>query len=238
MCWLAITIHPLWLLHSFLTSYSNMPAVGHMKATLYALHYIHSTHDYGISFMSDSIAPMHSFIHFPPSMDAKAYSDVFPPQYSNSLTLPAYSDVCWGSQIGSLVKLWFRSQMQCLRKLLIFTTSVKVHQSQVIPSLIQILQQFSMMIIIHVRNGRTTWHTRPLVTSNCVKISSRNGSKIRCWRFFMLPARSIPLISLLKKCGIGLTSANLGILSWLVSLTFLMLRFWLSITVVSLHHSL
>ncbi len=141
-----------------------------MKAALYALHYIHSTHDYGISFMPDSVAPMHSFIHFPPSMDAKAYSDAFPPQYSNSSTLLVYSDTCWGwgSQVGSaaangtplwllkfrsmnrginfhncgpfswlgvhqeytpsaLVKLRFRSQIQGLRNLSIFTTSVKVH---------------------------------------------------------------------------------------------------------------
>ena len=44
--WLAHTTWPdLSAVHSFLASYSNKPAVGHMKAALYALHYIHSTHD-------------------------------------------------------------------------------------------------------------------------------------------------------------------------------------------------
>jgi hypothetical protein len=69
-----------------------------MKAALYALHYIHSTHDYGISFTSDSVAPMHSYIHFPPSTDVEAYTDALPPTPTTSSTLSSYSDVCWGSQ--------------------------------------------------------------------------------------------------------------------------------------------
>ncbi len=74
-----------------------------MKAALYALHYIHSMHDYGISFTSEDLAPMHSFIHYPPSMDAEAYQDAIPPTLFNSSTLLSYSDACWGSQIGSAV---------------------------------------------------------------------------------------------------------------------------------------
>ena len=58
--------------HSFLSSYSNKPALGHMKAALYALHYIHSTHDYGISFTSALVAPVHCYEHFPPLTDAEA----------------------------------------------------------------------------------------------------------------------------------------------------------------------
>ena len=54
-----------------------------MKAALYVLQYIHSTHDYGISFMSNDIAPMHSYIHYPPSSDAEAYADALPPTTSN-----------------------------------------------------------------------------------------------------------------------------------------------------------
>jgi hypothetical protein len=49
-----------------------------MKAALYALHYIHSTHNYGISFTSDNIGLMHSFIHYPPSTDVEAYRDANP----------------------------------------------------------------------------------------------------------------------------------------------------------------
>ncbi len=74
-----------------------------MKAALYTLHYIHSTHDYGISFSSDDVAPMHSFIHFPPFTNFEAYKDAVPPKPVKSSTLSAYSDACWGSQIGSAV---------------------------------------------------------------------------------------------------------------------------------------
>jgi hypothetical protein len=74
-----------------------------MKVALYVLHYIHSTHDYGISFMSTGVAPMHSYIHYPPSSDAEAYADALTPTTSNSNTLTVYSDACWGSQLGSSV---------------------------------------------------------------------------------------------------------------------------------------
>ncbi len=74
-----------------------------MKAALYALHYIHSTHDYDISFTSDSVAPMHSYIHFPPSTNVEAYADALPPTLATSPTLSSYSDACWGLQIGNAV---------------------------------------------------------------------------------------------------------------------------------------
>ena len=96
--WLSTSTRPdLSAVHSFLASYSNKPSAGHMKAALYALHYIHSTHDYGISFTSDSVAPMHSYIHFPPSTDVEAYTNALPPTLTNSSTLSSYSDACWGS---------------------------------------------------------------------------------------------------------------------------------------------
>ena len=74
-----------------------------MKAALYALHYIHSTHDYGISFTSDDVAPMHSYIHYAPPTDAEAYNDAVPPTLGQSDTILAYSNACWGSQLGSAV---------------------------------------------------------------------------------------------------------------------------------------
>jgi hypothetical protein len=67
--------------HSFLALYSNKPSVGHMKAALYALHYIYSMHDYDISFTSNTISPMHCYIHFPPSTDIEAYVNDVPLQY-------------------------------------------------------------------------------------------------------------------------------------------------------------
>jgi hypothetical protein len=49
--WLAVTTRPdLMAIHSFLSSYSAKPAVDHMKLALYALHYIHPTFNYGITF--------------------------------------------------------------------------------------------------------------------------------------------------------------------------------------------
>ena len=50
-------------IHSFLSSYSKKPAVGHMKVAQYALHYIHSTNVYGSSFSSEVMALLHSYIH-------------------------------------------------------------------------------------------------------------------------------------------------------------------------------
>ncbi len=102
--WLAMTNCPdLSAVHSFLSPYNNKPAVGHVKATLYALHYIHSTHDYGISFTYDTLALMHSYIHHPPCTDVEAYTDAVPPTALTTPTLSAYSNACWGSQIGSVV---------------------------------------------------------------------------------------------------------------------------------------
>jgi hypothetical protein len=100
--WLAHTTHPdLTTVYSFLSFYSNKPAIGHMKAALYALHYIHSIHDYGISFTSDLVTPMHSYIHYPPSTNVKDYSDAIPPTPVYSTALSSYINACWGSQIGA-----------------------------------------------------------------------------------------------------------------------------------------
>ena len=66
--WLAACTRPdLDPVHSFLSSYNGRLAPGHMKAALYVLHYIHSTHDYSISFTSKDKQPIHIFLHFPDS---------------------------------------------------------------------------------------------------------------------------------------------------------------------------
>jgi hypothetical protein len=102
--WLSSTTRTdLTAVHFFLSPYTSKPASGHMKAGLYVLHYIHSTHDYGISFTSNDTAPMHSYVHYPPSSDTEAYVDALPPKLGNSNQLSAYSDACWGSQLGSSV---------------------------------------------------------------------------------------------------------------------------------------
>jgi hypothetical protein len=74
-----------------------------MKAVLYVLHYIHFTHDYGISFTSNDTALMHSYIHFPPSTDTEAYDNAIPSTLASPNTLLACSNACWGSQLGSSV---------------------------------------------------------------------------------------------------------------------------------------
>jgi hypothetical protein len=74
--WLAHSTWPnLIMAHSFLASYNNKPSTGHMKAALHTLQYIHSTNNYSISFTSNNIGLMHSFIHYPPTTDVKAYTD-------------------------------------------------------------------------------------------------------------------------------------------------------------------
>ena len=99
--WLATARCPdLALLHSFLSSYNGKPSSGHIQAALYALHYIHSTHDHGITFSSATTAPINTYVHFPNSMDVKAYSDAKPPSAAHCAPITKYSDACWGSQIG------------------------------------------------------------------------------------------------------------------------------------------
>ncbi len=102
--WLAMSTRPdLTAVHLFLSSYSHKPAVAHMKAALFALHYIYSTYDYGISFTSKAMAPMHCYIHYPPSTNIEAYTDAAPSTPLTTPTISAYSNACWGSQIGNAV---------------------------------------------------------------------------------------------------------------------------------------
>ncbi len=103
--WLATATHlDLAPVHSFLSSYNSKPSSGHMKAVLHVRDYIHSTHDHGIHYTLLAIDPVHTFVHFPDSLDIEAYTDAKPPSPSHSSPLTSYSDVCWGSQIGSAVR--------------------------------------------------------------------------------------------------------------------------------------
>jgi hypothetical protein len=103
--WLASATHPdIAPVHSFLSSYSNKPAPGHMKEVLYALHYIHSTYDYGITFTSSTTSPIHTYIYFPDPLGVEAYTDAIPPSESNCAPLTTHSNACWGSQLGSAVR--------------------------------------------------------------------------------------------------------------------------------------
>ncbi len=103
--WLAMATRPdLAPVHSFSSSYNSKPSSGHMKAALHALYYIHSTHNFGIHFTLLATDPVHTFVHFPDSLDVEDYTDAKPPSPSHQSPLISYSNLCWGSQIGSAVR--------------------------------------------------------------------------------------------------------------------------------------
>ena len=103
--WLVNCTRPdLATIHKFLATYMEKPSLGHEQAAKYVLHYIHSTHDMGISFTSRGVRPMHAYVHFPHSSDLEAYKDAQPPVSERSHLLTTYSDACWGGQYGNVVK--------------------------------------------------------------------------------------------------------------------------------------
>ena len=103
--WLVNCTRPdLATIHKFLATYMEKPSLGHEQAAKYVLHYIHSTHDMGISFTSRGVRPMHTYVHFPHSSDLEAYKDAQPPVSARSHLLTTYSDACWGGQYGNVVK--------------------------------------------------------------------------------------------------------------------------------------
>ena len=102
--WLTqITRPDLAAVHSFLASYTKCPSPGHMKSALYALQYIHSTHDYGVVFTSKASHPMHTYLHQPHETDLEAFTDAVPPTAEQSHRLTAYTDANWGSQMRNAV---------------------------------------------------------------------------------------------------------------------------------------
>jgi hypothetical protein len=102
--WLTTAMRPdLAPVYSFLLSYNGKPSLGHMQAAIYALHYIHSTYNHGITFSSAATAPIHMYVHFLDSMNVEAYSDAKPPSSAHCAPLTSYIDVCWDSQIGSAI---------------------------------------------------------------------------------------------------------------------------------------
>ena len=101
--WLATNTRPdLAPIVSFLASYNRYPSKEHLKAALYTLRYVNSTHEYGISFHSKSPAAIQSFVHHPFDHDVEAYSDARPPQAHEFHELTSFCDACWGSQLGTV----------------------------------------------------------------------------------------------------------------------------------------
>jgi hypothetical protein len=102
--WLASSTQPdLVVTHSFLSAYNNKPSQSHWIAALYLLHYIHSTIDYGITFMSTEASPLHAYMFYPHASDIEAYSNTIPPKHHQHHCLTTYSNACWGSQLGNAI---------------------------------------------------------------------------------------------------------------------------------------
>jgi len=88
---------------TFLATYNQSPSSQHYKSAIHALKYLYSTSTYGISFHSDADNTLHAYNHFPHHHDREAYDDATPPSPGECHQLTAYSDACWGSQIGNSV---------------------------------------------------------------------------------------------------------------------------------------
>ena len=55
-----------------------------MKSALYALQYIHSTHNNGVIFTSKASHPMHTYLHQPHETDLEGFTDTVPPTAEQS----------------------------------------------------------------------------------------------------------------------------------------------------------
>ena len=74
-----------------------------MKAALYVLHYIHSTHDFGITFSSRPQQPIHMYLHQPDASDIEAFTDAVPLKKGREHHLITYIATYWGSQMGNAI---------------------------------------------------------------------------------------------------------------------------------------
>ncbi len=61
--------------------------------------------EYGIAFHSTAQISTSGYVHFPVHHDIEAYSDALPPTVAEKQELTAYSDTCWGSQLGGSTML-------------------------------------------------------------------------------------------------------------------------------------
>ena len=116
--WLATNTRPdLAPVTSFLAAYNHHPTQQHMDAALYAVKYLRHTTEYGIAFHSASDTSATAYVHFPFHHDIEAYSDALPPTAAEHCQLTAYSDACWGSQLGTTVPIGSEIEMFKLRSM-------------------------------------------------------------------------------------------------------------------------
>ena len=88
---------------TFLASYQNAPHQQHYKAAINALKYLYSTSNYGISFYSDSTSTLQALNYFPHYHDKEPYTNVTPLSPAETHNLTAFSDACWGGQLGNAI---------------------------------------------------------------------------------------------------------------------------------------
>ncbi len=116
--WLATNTRPdLAPVTSFLAGYNHVPTQRHMDAALYAIKYIRSTVEYGIAFHSNANTSASAYVHFPFHHDIEAYNDALPPTAAEQSELTAYSDACWGSQLGNTTLIGTQIEMFKLRSM-------------------------------------------------------------------------------------------------------------------------
>jgi len=116
--WLATNTRPdLAPVVSFLGAYNHSPSSAHMDAALYAIKYLRQTVEYGIAFHSTAQVSTSGYVHFPFHHDIEAYSDALPPTAAEKQELTAYSDACWGSQLGGSTLMGEEIEMFKLRSM-------------------------------------------------------------------------------------------------------------------------
>lgn len=79
---------------------------------MYVIKYLQSTINYhGIAFLSDTTATTTGLLHFLFHHNVEAFKDTLAPTAAEHDQLKAYSEACWGSQIGSLVPVGTNLEM-------------------------------------------------------------------------------------------------------------------------------
>jgi hypothetical protein len=102
--WLSTNTRPdVTPVNTFLASYSQMPSHQHYKSALHCLKYLYSTSTLGLSYHSSCATTLQAYNHFPHHHDKEAYSDATPPSPSECQQLTAFSDACWGGQMGNTI---------------------------------------------------------------------------------------------------------------------------------------
>ena len=89
---------------ALLSAYNHNASLENLKATLYDLHYVHSTPDLGITLSSKEINEPHNQTNNPFPHNKEAYTEASSPTLSSQHALAAYSYAFWVSHMESATK--------------------------------------------------------------------------------------------------------------------------------------